>query len=142
MTIQSYKLGPGTLKFGVGLATDASCQVKSCKVTCTENVDTEDTVDVLCGEQLIGDESITRTWSLEATIIQDLAAAGFVDWSWTNKGTEQGFEFIPNTVGARKVTGTIVVNPLDVGGDAKTRPTSDLKWRGKTGQDFALGNTP
>lgn len=138
MTTQSYKLGPGTLKFGSGLTTDATCQVKSCQVTCEEKVDTEDTERYLCAEEVAGEETVTFTWGLEATLTQDLAAAGFVTWSWTNKGTEQPFEFIPNTVTARKVTGTVHVVPISIGGDAKTRPSSDIKWRGKTGVDFVL----
>ncbi|GEP40610.1 hypothetical protein NPS01_42730 [Nocardioides psychrotolerans] len=139
MTIQSYKMGPGTLKFGTGLATDASCQVKSCLVTCEENVDTEDPVPVICGEEQPGEETVRLTWGLEATLLQDLAAAGFVTWTWTNKMTEQPFEFIPNTVSARKINGVIHVVPISIGGEAKTRPTSDIKWRGKTGSDFVLG---
>jgi hypothetical protein len=142
MTVQSYKLGPGTLKFGAGLATDASCQVVSCEVVAAENVTTGDDVDLLCGEQLLGDETVTFTWTLNANLVQDIAAAGVVAWSWTNKGTEQGFEFIPNTVSARKVTGTINVVPIRIGGDAKKKNTSDISWRGKRGVDFVLANTP
>jgi hypothetical protein len=138
MAIQSFKMGPGTLKLDTSGSLDVSCQVVACTVTCEENVDTTDAVDVLCGEQLAGDETVTYSWTLEATLLQDIAASGVVAWSWTNKGVEKPFEFIPNTVGARKVTGTIVPVPIAVGGEAKQRPTSDLTWRGKTGQDFVL----
>lgn len=142
MTIQSYKMGPGTLKFDTGLSQVVSTQVSSCEVECEENVETGDAVDVLTGERLEGDETITFTWTLSATIIQDLAAAGFVTWSWTNAGLAKGFEFIPNTVGARKVTGTVMVVPIKIGGAAKTRPTSDLSWRSQAGTAFVLANTP
>lgn len=140
MAIQSFKMGPGTLKLGPAGVLDVSCQVVSCVVSCEENVDTEDDVDVLCGEVLTGDETITYAWALEATLLQDLAAAGVVAWSFTNKGAEMAFEFIPNTVGARKVTGTIIPVPISVGGESKTRPTSDISWRGKRGVDFVLAD--
>ena len=137
MAIVSYKMGPGTLTLGTG-PLDVSCQVVSCVVSCSENVDTGETVDVLCGEQLTDEDTITYSWTLEATFVQDIAASASVAWSWTNKGTEQTFTFIPNTVGARKVTGTVIPVPISVGGAAKTRPTSDFTWRGKTGVDFVL----
>lgn len=138
MAIVTQKMGPGTLKLDTSGSLDVSCQVVSCVVSCEENVETADVVDVLCGEQLAGDESITYSWTLEATMLQDTTATAFIAWSWTNKGLEKPFEFIPNTAAARKVTGTIVVTPVAIGGEAKTRPTSDVTWRGKTGQDFVL----
>lgn len=137
MAIQSFKMGPGTLTLGSG-PLDVSCQVVSCVVTCEENVDAQDDVDVLCGETLTGEEKVTYSWSLEATLVQDIAAGGVVAWSWAQKGVDSAFVFIPNTVGARKVTGTVVPIPISVGGEAKTRPTSDLTWRGKSGVDFVL----
>lgn len=138
MAVQSFKMGPGTLKLDTSGTLDVSCQVVSCVVSCEENVDAGDDVDLLCGEVLEGDEDVTYSWTLEATLVQDIAAAGVVDWSWTNKGVEKTFEFIPNTAGARKITGTIVPVPISVGGEAKTRPTSDISWRGKKGEDFTL----
>lgn len=140
MAIQSYKMGPGTLTFDTGGSQAVSAQVASCEVTCEENVETGDAVDVLTGERLEGDETITFTWTLDATIVQDLAAAGFVTWSWTNAGLAKEFEFIPNTAAARKVTGTVMVVPIKIGGAAKTRPQSDLSWRSQTGTAFALAN--
>lgn len=128
MTIQSYKMGPGTLKLGTAGALDVSCQVTSCRVAASENVDTDDDVDVLCGEVLKGDETVDYTWELSGTMLQDLATAGVVAWSWTNKGTWMDFNFIPNTVGARGITGQVRPIPLDAGGDSKTRPTSDFTW--------------
>lgn len=134
----SYKLGPGTLKFDAGLATETSIQVTDCEVEAEENVTVDDDLDVLSGDVLAGDETIKFTWKLSATIIQDISAAGFVTWSWTNAGVEKAFEFIPNTVTARKVTGTIMPVPIKIGGKAKTRPTSDFTWRAKNGTAFAL----
>lgn len=127
MTIQSYKMGPGTLTLGA-TPLDVSCQVTACRVAASENVDTQDDVDVLCGEVLEGDETVTYDWELNGTLLQDLATAGVVAWSWANKGTWQNFVFVPNTVGDRGITGQVRPIPLDAGGDAKTRPTSDFTW--------------
>lgn len=140
MAIQSYKMGPGTLKFGAGLAQNATAQITNGLASCTENVASDEDVDVLSGEQLAGEERLTYSWLLAFNLVQDLAAAGLIAWSWANKGTEQAFEFVPNTVGARKITGTIIVAPISAGGDVKTRPRSDVSWRGKKGTDFVLAD--
>lgn len=129
MAIQSYKLGPGTLKLGAAGVMDVSCQVTNCKVEASENVTTDEAVNVLCGEQLAASDSVALEWTLSFNLLQDIAAAASVAWTWTNASTEQAFEFIPNTVGARKVTGTARVIPLAIGGDVKTRPRSDATWK-------------
>lgn len=137
-TPDSYKMGPGTLKFDTGLATIVSLQVTDCEVEAEENVEKDDDVDVLTGDKLTGDETITFTWKLSVTVLQKLVAGSFVTWSWTNAGLAKDFEFIPNTVEGRKITGTIMVVPIKIGGKAKTRPTSELTWRGQPGVPFAL----
>lgn len=129
MTIQSYKLGPGTLKLGTGGTLDVSAQVRACTVTPAENVTTTDDLPVLSGEVLTGDSFATYTYTLTGTLIQDLAAAGVVDYSWTNAGVEVDVEFVPNTVEARKVTGTVRMVPIAIGGEVgAARPTSDFTW--------------
>lgn len=129
MAIQSYKLGPGTLKLGAAGVMDVSCQITSGKVEASEKVTTQEALDVLCGEQLAAEDNVSLEWTLSFNLLQDIAAAGSVAWSWTNASTEQAFEFIPNTVGARKVTGTVRVIPITIGGDVKTRPRSDATWK-------------
>lgn len=128
MAIKSYKMGPGSLKVGAGLATDASCQVRACRVNWAETVTEEEDLDVLCGEVLEGEDDATYDASVTFTVIQDIDSGDFVAWTWTNKGTEQLFEFIPSTAEGRKVTGTVRIVPLSVGGDVKARNTSDATW--------------
>lgn len=129
MPIVSHKLGPGTLELGSG-PLDVSIQVTSCKVTPSENVDTSDPVPVLSGDELAADEDVTFTYVLEGSFLQDLVAAGVVDWSWTNAGTEQAFVFVPNTAAGRQVSGTLKPVPLTIGGDeVKARMGSDFTWR-------------
>lgn len=129
MPINSYKLGPGTLTLGSG-PLEVSAQVTACKITWEESLESTDAVPVLSGDELPGEDDATYKAKLEATFLQDLALAGVVTWSWTNKGTEQAFDFVPNTVVGRAVSGTLVPVPLQVGGDEmKKRPTADASWR-------------
>lgn len=128
MTIQSYVMGPGTFTLGAGGAMDASCQVASCTVTASEKVKTTDPEPMLCGEDLVTPDVVSLEWKLAAKLVQDLAAAGVVTYSWTNAGTTVAFKFAPSTDAARMVTGFVRLIPITVGGDPKTRPKSDVSW--------------
>lgn len=125
--IQSYKPGPGLLTIGAA-PLDVSCQVTSMAVEPSESVTSSDAVDVLCGEQLTGDDDVTLAYRLKGNLLQDLAAAGVVDFSWTNASDEVPFVFVPSTALGREVSGTVRVVPLKIGGDVKVRATSDLDW--------------
>lgn len=129
MAINSYKMGPGTLKLGTGGTTDVSCQLTSCTVVPSENVESGEAIDVLCGETLEAEENVTFTYALEGNMVQDIGAAGVVAYTWTNAGTFVDFEFIPNTVAARVVSGQVRLVPLSIGGEVKARPTSDFSWK-------------
>jgi hypothetical protein len=136
MPINSHLLGPGTLELGAG-PLDVSAQLTACRVNPSENVTETDPIKVLSGEQLDGDESVDFSFTLEGTLLQDLAAAGVVAWSWTNMGTEQPFTFIPNDAAARQVQGIVKVVPISIGGDEiEKRMTSDFTWRIKGTPDF------
>jgi len=135
MATQSYKLGPGSLSLGAGpLAVEG--QFSNVAVQAAENVKTTDDIDLLDGTTLDGDENASYAFTLTGTLVQDLAAAGVIAWSWTNKGTEQPFEFIPNTAEGRTVTGTVIPVPVTIGGDAKVTQTSQITWRIKGDPDF------
>lgn len=125
MPVKSYKMGPGQLRLGeTGTEVDYAAQVTACRITWA--VERPDAVPVLSGEELRDDP----TWSatLAGTMIQDLTAAGLVEFTWDAKGTEVPFTFIPSNAEAREVTGVLEITPLDIGGDAKTRPTSEFSW--------------
>lgn len=121
-----------------GSVQDISCQFDEFAVKPEESVDTTDDFNALCGETLLGEETATYTWGVEGNFLQDLAAAGLVAYSWTNKGKQVAAEFIPNTVLNRKITFPVRVAPLDAGGKAKQRPTSALKWGVPRGFDPVL----
>lgn len=116
MPLTTTKLGPGTLELGAG-PLDVSMQLTGCKVTPSENVSTTEARKVLSGESTTPSESVTFSYALEGSFFQDLAPAGVVAWSWTNKGTPQPFTFIPNAAGARQVEGVLKPVPLQIGGD-------------------------
>lgn len=121
----TYVMGPGTLTFGeTGSEQEVSCQITT--GTVTWDTDQEDDTPVLCGDVEPG--AVTFTAALEATLYQDISAEGVVEWSWSNKGSTVPVEFVPSTAKARKITGSIQVRPIDVGGDVKAKPTSDIEW--------------
>lgn len=120
-------LGPGVLTIGaVGSTLDFSGRCRSASITW--KVDQEDDTPLLSGGVEAGDRTYAAT--LEATVSQDdLTVGGLVDYSWAHKGQAVPFTFTPYTfTGARSITGELVVDPLDVGGDVKKKNTSDLKW--------------
>ena len=127
MPIKAYKLNNGTLTLGT-TPLDVSCQLTSVSVNPTENVETEEAINVLCGEQLPASDTVSYSYTLSGTGLQDLEAGGFVDYTWTNAGDEVPFVFIPDEALARSVTGVVRIIPLSIGGEVPTRPTSDFEW--------------
>lgn len=130
MPITADKLGDGVLTLGSG-PLDASLQVKGAKVTASENVQSSEPVKVLGGGQVDGAESVSFTYALEGTILQDLIPGGVVAWSWANKGTEQPFTFTPNDSLAATVTGVVKPVPLQIGADEVDADYMDapFTWR-------------
>jgi hypothetical protein len=130
MPITADKLGDGTLTLGSG-PLDASLQVKGCKVTASEVVESSDAVKVLGGGALEGAESVTFTYALEGTILQDLIPGGVVAWSWANKGTPQAFTFTPKDTRDATVTGILKPVPLQIGADEVDADYMDaaFTWR-------------
>jgi hypothetical protein len=123
------KLGPGSLTVGsTGTEVDFTCQVTAARVEW--EVDAEDSVQVLCGDEVPGARNYSAT--LTATIFNDLGTTpGIVEFSWgTAKGTQQPFVFQPSTTtGVKEVHGTLIVDPISVGGDeVGQNMTSDIEW--------------
>ena len=115
MPARTVKLGPGKLTIGT-TPNDFTCQVISARVEW--EVDEGDDVTVLCGETVKGARTYSAT--LSATILSDLGltpGTSIIEYSWTNKGTQAPFNFVPNTTAAKGVTGTVVIDPISVGGD-------------------------
>lgn len=125
MPVRSTTLGPGVLEFGeTGSLMDFSCQVTA--VTVSVEADRDDPTPTLCGDNLVGESTYNGT--IEATIVQDLEKTGVVAWSWEHKGETVPVRFVPNSAAGAEVTGSVVVDPISIGGDVKVRNTSDISW--------------
>lgn len=141
MTIKTYNLGPGTLTLGAG-ALAVQGQITNCRVSAAEAVTAGAAIPVLSGEELEASERITFNWTLAGNLLQDLDAGGVIDWSWTNKGTEQPFTFVPSTAEGRSVEGICKPVPITIGGDVTGTAANpgdpakaDFSWRCKGGVD-------
>lgn len=127
MPVNYITVGPGTLEIGAtGSLTDFSSQCTSVKLT--PSVDNGDALNVLSGEQIPGDR--TESWTLDGTFVQDYGSAGVTTrFLFDNRGTTMDFEFTPvNATAADVITGRLVVEAIDIGGDVKTTPTSDFSF--------------
>lgn len=126
MTAQATKLGPGLLTLGAGGLMDISCRLSAARVEWDK--DKEDDTPVLCGDVIPG--STDYTAKLTGTLAQDLEDKdGVVNYSWAHKGEAVPFVFVPSSTAGQQVTGTVVVDPLDVGGDeVKKNMMSDFEW--------------
>lgn len=129
--------GPNTYihKYGIlllgetGSEVDYACQVST--ITVEPSVDTEDDTPVLCGDTEPG--ASTYTANLTATVFQDLPLAGpqgLSRFSWDHKGEKIHARYFPNAedMSGCAVDGTVIVQPMKIGGDLNTKPTSDIEW--------------
>lgn len=126
MAVKTLTMGPGTLTIGeVGTTQEFASQLTSCRFTPT--ADKGDPINVLSGEQVAGDR--TESFTISGTLVQDFGdATGLTEFCWTNRGVQLPFVFMPNTAAGRQVSGDLVVEAVEIGGDVKTKPTSDFTF--------------
>ena len=127
MTARTEVLGPGTLKVGAtGTEVDASCLINNAVITWDK--DEGDSTTKLCGDVRAG--STTYTAKLSGNLDTDSADSdGLFALSINEKGTQQSFEFVPNTAAVTKAVGTLIIDPLDFGADEMGADmTSDFEW--------------
>ena len=127
MAIKSQKLTKGLLTLGeAGTSQEWGGQVRA--VSLTPEYDQEDPIDVLSGEKLDGDE--TKTETLSGTVLDDFSAVGSI-WVWCkeNEGDIVPFIWEPNsTDGTLRITGSIRVRQISLGGDVNTRTENDFEF--------------
>lgn len=122
---KSYRVGPGSLMLGdPSDELEISQQVKA--LTVSWEKDKEDDDNVLSGATIAGES--TYTAKLSGTVNQDLVADGFVAKTWNEKGTVVPFTYVPNSDRQATVTGKCILDPLDIGGDVKTRATAEFEF--------------
>lgn len=120
-----HTLGPGSLILGeTGTPLDLSCQVTDVSVVPEGN--SEDAEYTLCGDAVAGER--TYAWTLSITAFQDIEADGIIDYTWKNAGKEVPFEFSPDTAAGAKVTGSLIIDPVQLGGTVKTKNKSEAEF--------------
>lgn len=130
MPVDTITIGAGTLVLGEeGSLTNLESQVTACRLV--PSVENSDPTNVLSGEQAPGDRS--ESFTLKGTILQDFgrASGSGVDltaWLFDHRGETMPFTFVPNTSKGKGITGDLTVEAIDIGGDVKTKPTSDFEW--------------
>lgn len=127
MAVNTLTMGPGTLTIGSAAnLTQFASQVTECVLK--PKVDNDDPIPVLSGEEAPGDRS--ESWTLEGSLLQDLGAAGsVVEWLFAHRGELHPFTFVPRSgTGAKRILGTLQVEAVDIGGEARTKPSSDFEF--------------
>lgn len=122
-----HPLGPGTLKIGAtGTEIDISCNVNNAVLAAEK--DEGDSVTKLCGTVVPG--AVSYTYSLSGNVDTDIGeSTGFFAMTVQNPGSQQHFEFVPNTAAGTEAEGTLIIDPLDFGGDTTTETmTSDFEF--------------
>lgn len=118
-------LGPGSLVLGeIGTQLDLSCQLTNARVSW--EVDAEDSEVTLCGDVIGGARTYTAT--LAGSVFQDVQADGVIDYTWKNKGAEVPFKFVPADTEKAVITGRVIIDPVEIGGNVRARNKSDFEW--------------
>jgi hypothetical protein len=127
MVGEVFPLSPGVLKIGAtGSEIDVSCLVNN--ATISADKDEGDSTTKLCGTVRPG--AVTYSYSLSGNVDTDIAdAAGLFALSQDHAGEEYEFVFTPNNDAGTTATGTLVLDPLDFGGDTTGETmTSDFEY--------------
>lgn len=128
MTIKSQKLVKGLLTIGeTGTVSEWGGQVRA--VSLVPEYDAEDSLTVLSGEKLAGDE--TKTETLSGTVLDDYSAADSIFvFSKEHEGEEMPFVWEPNSEdGTLRITGTIKMRQIALGGDVDSRNENDFEFQ-------------
>jgi len=124
---ETFDLGPGSLKIGAtGTEQDVSCLVNNAMIAADKTEG--DSTTKLCGTVRPG--SVTYQYHFTGNVDTDIADdAGLFALSQSAKGSEQHFIFEPSTDAGTSAAGTLVIDPLDFGGDEMGSPmTSDFDF--------------
>lgn len=126
-------LGPGSLHIGLtGTLLDVSCNINSCTIAAEKTEG--DSSTKLCGTVVPG--AVSYSYGMAGNVDTDIGlATGFFALSQDHAGESVDFEYTPNTGAVTKAVGTLIIDPLDFGGDETgATMTSDF--------DFTIVGTP
>lgn len=125
MPVTTHKLGPGVLSLGeTGTLREFTSQVTNARWT--PSVEQEDPIPVLSGDEVTDDPDFTSV--IAGTFLQDYGSESLVKWCFDQRGKVLPFTFKPRSDTALSITGTCQVLPVEVGGDVKTRNTTDFEF--------------
>jgi len=112
---ETFSLGPGELTIGAtATPIDISCLVNNAVIAASK--DQGDSETKLCGTVKV--PKPTYTYELSGNMDTDVAdASGFFALSQASPGEEFDFSFTPSTDAGTAAAGTLIVDPLDFGGD-------------------------
>ncbi|MFJ2370878.1 hypothetical protein [Microbacterium sp. NPDC087665] len=136
MPIKSKQLGPGSLKFGE-TASEREFASQLRKAELNPNVEDGDTLPVLSGEELTEDDEIT--WEVGGSLLQDYDADSLELWCFEHAGQWMPWVFTPNNDGTQSWQGEAKIRPIKIGGDVKTRNTSDFTFPARNVQPIGTG---
>lgn len=121
-TNAALPIGPGILTLGeVGSGGEFGCAVTT--GTINPDKDKDDDIDVLDGQTEAG--AARYTASLSFTTLQ---RPRLVAWLYQHKGEQMPARFVPTKIkGGLEFNGTVTIDPVTVGGDVKTKATSDVE---------------
>lgn len=123
-------LGPGILTFkptASGNAKSLSADVT--KVQLSPNTSTDDPIDFLDGSQAMS--TPVTTWELSFTIQDWYGTGSAAEWLFDHAGEEWAAAFTPVDAGTTDAPVTqwtmhVMIAPIAVGGDVKSRNTNDV----------------
>lgn len=136
----AFPLGPGVLTIGqTGSELDVSCLVNNAVISADKNEG--DSTTKLCGTVKPG--AVSYDYKLSGNMDTDVGeTSGFFALSQAQAGKELDYSFTPNTEAGTEATGTLIVDPLDFGGDTSGETmTSDFEFScvGKPTYTYAGG---
>lgn len=126
MAIETLKVGPGKLSIGdTEDLTQFESQIRSAILE--PEVDKGDPLVVLSGEKKSGNR--TETWQMSGTMLQDFGATDSkTEWLFEHRGEDLPFEYTPNTAAGKKITGTLTVEAIAIGGEVSENAESDFEF--------------
>lgn len=126
MTATVIEIGPGTLTIGAPESlVDFADQCTSAELV--PSVDKEKPRRVLSGRNVPG--ARTESAKLVCEFLNDFGVADSrSEWLWDKRGTEQPFKYVPNDSNARAIEGTLVVEPIAIGGKAGDKPEKQVEF--------------
>lgn len=120
------KLGPGQLTFGeTASPSEWGAQVTVCAIE--PETDEGDTLSFLDGSE---ESDETDSYNLTGTLAQSYDADSLLVWAKENAGKKMPFTFRPRDDRPLTVSGTVTIRALKIGGDVKTKNTSDFSFAG------------